>query len=105
MMAAFTETNALQKGHFQLSSGRCADTYFQSALVLQHPAKAEQLGQSLAEALRPLSPTVVVGPALGGLIIGWEVARALGVKGIFTERRTARCSCAVVSKSGPKIAS
>ena len=87
MMAAFTETSALQKGHFQLSSGRHGDTYFQSALVLQHPAKAEQLAQTLAESMRPLSPTVVVGPALDGLIIGWEVARALGVRGIFTERK------------------
>jgi orotate phosphoribosyltransferase len=55
--------------------------------VLQHPAHAEKLGRALGDALRDLRPTVVLSPALGGLIIGHEVARALGVRAIFAERQ------------------
>jgi len=83
----FQETGALKRGHFQLSSGLHSAVYFQSALVLQHPDRAEVLGRALAKAVRALEPSVVVGPALGGLIIGWEVARELDCRGIFTERQ------------------
>jgi len=83
----FEETGALLTGHFQLSSGLHSPVYFQSALVLQHPDRAAKIGHALGERLRELEPDVVVGPALGGVIIGWEVARALGVRGLFTERK------------------
>jgi orotate phosphoribosyltransferase len=87
LLKAFQETHALQRGHFQLSSGLHSGVYFQSALVLQYPDRAEVLGRALAKLLADLRPAAVVGPALGGLIIGWEVARELDVRGLFTERK------------------
>ncbi|MCD4734200.1 orotate phosphoribosyltransferase [bacterium] len=80
-------TNALLEGHFQLTSGRHSDGYAQCALYLAHPKLAEKAGQALAEKLRDKKIDTVVSPALGGLIIGHETARALGVRGIFTERK------------------
>ena len=86
----FTQLGALLEGHFRLSSGLHSPNYLQCALVLQHPAEAEALGRALAEALVArlggVKPTAVLSPALGGLIIGHEVARALGVRAIFAER-------------------
>jgi orotate phosphoribosyltransferase len=86
----FTHLGALLNGHFRLSSGLHSPSYLQCALVLQHPAEAEALGRALTEALRArlgdARPTAVLSPALGGLIIGHEVARALGVRAIFAER-------------------
>jgi len=82
----FRLSGALHEGHFKLSSGLHSSGYLQSALVLQHPRHAETLGRALAEALRRLEATVVLSPALGGLIIGHEVARALDVRAIFAER-------------------
>ncbi len=87
VLSLFRENGALLDGHFLLSSGLHSTGYLQSALVLQHPAHAETLGRALAETLRPLAPTVVLSPALGGLIIGQEVARALGTRAIFSERQ------------------
>jgi orotate phosphoribosyltransferase len=87
LLKSFEESGALRRGHFQLSSGLHSDVYFQSALVLQHPDRAEVLGRALGKLLKELEPDVVVGPALGGLIIAWEVACALDVRGIFTERK------------------
>ncbi len=90
VLPLFEQTGAYLQGHFRLSSGLHSSGYLQSALVLQHPKHAEQLGRSLAEALLNLtpgqSPGLVISPALGGLIIGHEVARALGVPFLFTER-------------------
>src|SRR5580698_9297804 len=83
-MQAFRETGAYLKGHFRLTSGLHSDEYLQCALVLQHPAIAEQMGRELA-ALLPACDFVAA-PALGGLIVGHEVARARGVRFIFTER-------------------
>jgi orotate phosphoribosyltransferase len=83
-LAVFHETGAYLKGHFQLTSGLHSGEYLQCALVLQHPALAERLGQDLAGRLPKAA--VVAAPALGGLIIGHEVARALGCRFIFTER-------------------
>jgi orotate phosphoribosyltransferase len=86
--ALFVQNNALLNGHFLLSSGLHSDIYFQSALVLQYPKIAEQLGQYLASLIKnaSLSIDTVVSPALGGLIIGQETAKALGARAIFTER-------------------
>jgi orotate phosphoribosyltransferase len=84
----FRQTGAYLSGHFLLTSGLHSAAYLQCARVLQHPEHAAALGGRLAEALRNLAPeaSVVVSPAMGGLIIGHEVARALGVRHIFTER-------------------
>jgi orotate phosphoribosyltransferase len=89
-MALFEETGAYLRGHFRLTSGLHSPEYLQCALVLSHPQHAETLGRALAGALRTRVgstdiPTVVA-PAMGGLIIGHEVARALGARFIFTER-------------------
>ncbi len=83
----FRHSGALLDGHFKLSSGLHSTGYLQCALVLQHPSQAETLGRALAEALRGLDATVVLSPAMGGLIIGHEVGRALGVRAIFSERQ------------------
>ncbi len=83
----FRESGALLEGHFRLSSGLHSAGYLQCALVLQHPAHAESLGRALAALLASHAPTVVLSPALGGLIIGHEVARGLGVRAIFAERQ------------------
>jgi orotate phosphoribosyltransferase len=87
VMEAFRETGAYLKGHFRLTSGLHSDEYLQCALVLQHPAIAERLGRELA-ALLPACDFVAA-PALGGLIIGHEVARAKAVPFLFTERDAA----------------
>jgi orotate phosphoribosyltransferase len=87
VLSLFRESGALLEGHFRLSSGLHSPGYLQCALVLQHPKHAEALGRALGEHLRPLAPTVVLSPALGGLIIGHEVGRALGVRAIFAERQ------------------
>lgn len=87
VLVLFRQSGALLEGHFRLTSGLHSPKYLQSALVLQHPAHAATLGRALADRLRPLSPTVVLSPALGGLIIGHEVGRALGVRAIFAERQ------------------
>lgn len=86
----FEQTGAYLQGHFRLSSGLHSPGYLQSALVLQYPKHAELLGRKLAEALSDLTKQQPIGsvisPALGGLIVGHEVARALGVRFLFTER-------------------
>jgi orotate phosphoribosyltransferase len=80
------EVGAVRQGHFELSSGLHSATYIQCALVLQYPQFAEKLGKALADQFRDLKPACVVSPALGGVIIGHEAGRALGVRAIFVER-------------------
>jgi orotate phosphoribosyltransferase len=80
------QVGAIRTGHFELSSGRHSGTYIQCALVLEHPKHAEQLGHALADLFRDMSIACVVAPALGGIVIGYEVARALGVRSLFVER-------------------
>ncbi|MDR2644791.1 MAG: orotate phosphoribosyltransferase [Endomicrobium sp.] len=84
----FKRNNALLNGHFKLSSGLHSDTYFQSALILQHPKEAEKLGEELAKKIKEnnIKVDVVVSPAIGGIVIGQEIGRALSVRAIFTER-------------------
>ncbi len=87
--ALLLESTALLEGHFMLSSGRHSNRYLQCARALQHPAVAERLGGEIASVCRDQLeeiPEVVVSPALGGLIIGHEVGRALGVRACFAER-------------------
>ena len=84
VMQIFRETGAYLKGHFRLTSGLHSNEYLQCALVLRHPAIAERFGRELAAQLPACD--IVVSPAIGGLIIGHEVARAKGVPFLFTER-------------------
>jgi orotate phosphoribosyltransferase len=83
----YRRSGALLEGHFRLTSGLHSPGYLQCALVLQHPQHAEMLGRAIADLSRGLSPTVVLSPALGGVVIGQEVGRALGVRAIFAERQ------------------
>ena len=83
----FRQSGALLEGHFRLSSGLHSERYLQSALVLQHPDHAAALGAAIADRVRHLHPSVVLSPALGGIVIGQEVGRALGVRAIFAERQ------------------
>jgi orotate phosphoribosyltransferase len=93
ILGAFYQTGAYLRGHFPLTSGLHSPEYLQCALVLQYPKHAERFGQLLAAEFRRLDPTLSVGvvaaPAIGGLAIGHEVARALGARFIFTERDAA----------------
>src|SRR5512136_2977152 len=90
VLQLFHDTGAYLRGHFRLTSGLHSREYLQCALVLQHPQHAARLGAWLAAAMRKLvpglAPATVVSPALGGVVIGHEVGRALGVRAIFTER-------------------
>ena len=87
VLAVFRQCDALLEGHFQLSSGLHSPGYLQCARVLQHPAHAEALGAALAARVASLNATVVLSPALGGIVIGHEVARAAGCRALFAERR------------------
>ncbi|MBD2724369.1 orotate phosphoribosyltransferase [Hymenobacter armeniacus] len=82
------QEDALLRGHFRLSSGLHSDTYVQCARFLRRPDLAAPAAASLAGQIQAadLQPDVVVGPAMGGVVIGYELARQLGVPGIFTER-------------------
>ena len=88
VLALFRQRGALLEGHFVLSSGLHSTGYLQCALILQHPADAEALGRALGEKVKAAGHTVdvVLSPAMGGLIIGHDVGRALGVRAIFAER-------------------
>ena len=90
VLPLFEETGAYLKGHFRLTSGLHSPEYLQCALVLRFPQHAEKLGQQLATSLKGLAAgtpiDLVVSPAMGGIILGHEVGRALGVPAIFTER-------------------
>jgi orotate phosphoribosyltransferase len=85
--ALLAESGALERGHFELSSGRHSPAYVQCALLLEDPRRARRVGRALARLLASLRPQAVVSPALGGLVIGHEVAEALGVPFRFTERQ------------------
>lgn len=87
VLARFRHEGALLEGHFRLSSGLHSPGFLQCALVLQHPGQAEALGSGLAALVRDLAPQVVLSPALGGIVIGQEVGRALGARAIFAERQ------------------
>src|SRR3954470_11784764 len=87
LLDLFRKSGALLEGHFRLSSGLHSPGYLQCALVLQHPQHAQALGAAIAERARAFRPTVVLSPALGGVVIGHEVGRALGVRALFAERQ------------------
>ena len=87
LLDLFRKSGALLEGHFRLSSGLHSTGYLQCALVLQHPEHAEVLGRAIAVRTRSLGATAVLSPALGGVIIGHEVGRGLGVRALFAERQ------------------
>jgi orotate phosphoribosyltransferase len=90
ILELFRRVGALLEGHFRLTSGLHSPGYLQCALVLQHPREAEMCGAAIADRVRGLGAEAVLSPALGGIVIGHEVARALGVRAIFAERQDGR---------------
>lgn len=86
LLAMFRKSNALMRGHFELSSGLHSGHYFQCAVFLQHPKLAAKVCKELASKFAKARPTVVVGPAIGGIIVAYELARQLGARAVFTER-------------------
>src|SRR5688572_9063200 len=86
VFALLRGSSAMLEGHFELSSGLHSDRYFQCALVLMEPARAETLARALAERIT-MRVDLVIGPALGAVVWAHELARALGVRGLFTERK------------------
>lgn len=86
IMGILEETEALKEGHFKLTSGMHSAQYVQCAMLLRFPDKAEIIAKALAEKFKDEKIDLVVGPAVGGIIIAYEVARALGVPSIFAER-------------------
>ncbi len=99
VLQVFCDTGALLEGHFILRSGLHSRQFFQCALALQQMPVVEKLGAALAAQLRPLGATTVVAPAMGGLVIGQEVARQLGLRFIFVEKEEGR----LVLRRGFKI--
>ena len=96
----FRDTGALLEGHFVLRSGLHSRQFFQCALALQQMPIVEQLGAALADKLRPLGATTVIAPAMGGLVIGQEVARQLRARFIFAEKEEGK----LVLRRGFKLA-
>lgn len=81
------QTGAVLSGHFKLSSGLHSPNYVQCAKLLEHPENARAIGEQLARRISPQGPTVIVAPALGGVIIGYTTAQALNLPMVFTERK------------------
>jgi orotate phosphoribosyltransferase len=100
VLQAFRDTGALLEGHFILRSGLHSRQFFQCALALQQMPIVEKLGAALADKVRSLGAVTVVSPAMGGLVIGQEVARQLGVRFIFVEKEEGK----LVLRRGFKIA-
>lgn len=90
LRALLEESGALKQGHFELSSGRHSPAYVQCALLLERPLRARRVGKALARLLASLRPQSIVAPAMGGLLIGHEVAAALDLPFRFTERKDGR---------------
>ncbi len=86
VLALYEKSGGLRKGHFLLTSGLHSDVYLQSAKVLEDPARAEALCRELAGPFVGDQVAVVVAPAIGGILVAHEVARALGARALFTER-------------------
>lgn len=86
VLALYEQAGGLLRGHFLLTSGSHSDTYLQSAKVLEHPDRAEALCRELAKPFAGDGVQVVVAPAVGAILVAYEVARALGARALFTER-------------------
>ncbi|NOS68371.1 MAG: orotate phosphoribosyltransferase [Verrucomicrobia bacterium] len=100
VLQVFRDTGALLEGHFILRSGLHSRQFFQCALALQQMPIVEKLGAALAAKLSPMGAVTVVSPAMGGLVIGQEVARQLGLRFIFVEKEEGK----LVLRRGFKIA-
>src|SRR3974377_1553068 len=100
ILQVFKDTGALLEGHFVLRSGLHSRQYFQCALALQQMPTVEKLGAALAKKVRSMGATTVIAPAMGGLVIGQEVARQLGIRFIFAEKDDGQ----LVLRRGFKIA-
>lgn len=99
ILQVFRDTGALLEGHFILRSGLHSRQYFQCALALQHMPTVEKFGAELARKVRSLNAATVVSPAMGGLVLGQEVARQLGIRFIFVEKEDGK----LVLRRGFKI--
>ena len=86
LLKMFRESRALLRGHFELSSGLHSGHYFQCAQVLQYPKQTSAICREIARRFRSGKPTVVIGPAIGGLLVAFETARQLGVRAVYAER-------------------
>lgn len=86
----FTKANVLLEGHFLLTSGRHSRQYMQCAQLLQYPDYAEEICKGLAEEFKEDEIDIVIGPAMGGIIVAYELARQLGVKSLFAERENGK---------------
>src|ERR1700747_799048 len=100
VLQVFRDTGALLEGHFVLRSGLHSRQYFQCALALQQMPTVEKLGAAIAEKVRPLGAVTVISPAMGGLVLGQEVARQLRCRFIFVEKEDGK----LVLRRGFKIA-
>jgi orotate phosphoribosyltransferase len=89
VLKIFKDNNALLEGHFKLSSGLHSGQYLQCALLLQYPDMAARLCAGLAKEFKNKKVTAVIGPALGGVVVSYEVARSLGARSLFAERDAA----------------
>lgn len=89
-LQAFIDSGALMKGHFKLTSGRHSNQYMQCAQLLQYPELTEKVVGNIAEQFKNDDIDLVIGPAMGGIIVAYEVAKQLGKPGIFTERDNGR---------------
>ncbi len=83
----FIQTHAYQEGHFQLKNGQHTDTFLQCAYLVRDPAQTENICKQLAELCKNTEAQVVIGPALGGMIFGYEISRILGLSFLYTERK------------------
>ena len=99
ILQVFRDTGALLEGHFVLRSGLHSRRYFQCALALQYMPTVERLGKALAQKLKMLGAATVVSPAMGGLVLGQEVARQLGLRFVFVEKEDGK----LVLRRGFKI--
>ena len=101
-LKVFRAAGAYLDGHFLLTSGRHSNAYVEKFQVLQHPQHCAELCAAMADAFRDLKPDVVVGPAIGGILLAYETARALGVRGIFLERENGKLTLRRGFEIGPQ---
>lgn len=90
ILKLYRDTGVLKEGHFLLTSGRHSNVFLQCSQVMQWPLKAEGLGKAIAQRFAGVKIDTVVGPALGGITLAYEVGRALGVRAIFVEKENGR---------------
>ena len=100
-LEALERTRAVLKGHFKLSSGLHSDTYVQKLRLFQHPPVLEALAREMAGPWGPQKPDVVAAPAVGAILLGYELARALGVRSVFLERKDGKFSTRVGMEVAP----